>query len=91
MRDAGLCRLCRLRNLKADCGIIRYEHTARCELVRVIRDEHSAPYENSWEPMENLSNAKEAIEDYEAERQVHQPAAKKSKGKKRGRPRKGHV
>jgi hypothetical protein len=41
--------------------------------------------------MENLSNAKEAIEDYEAERQVHQPAAKKSKGKKRGRPRKGHV
>ncbi len=50
----------------------------------------SPSYENFWEPMENLSNAKEVIEDYEAERQVHQPAAKKSKGKKRGRPRKNH-
>ncbi len=66
------------------------QRTKKEKIEYLVQWADSPPYENSWEPMENLSNAKEAIEDYEAERQVHQPAAKKSKGKKRGRPRKNH-
>ncbi len=47
-------------------------------------------YENFWESMKNLSNAKKIIENYETERQVHQSTAKKSKRKKRDRSRKSH-
>jgi len=47
-------------------------------------------YENFWESMKNLSNAKKIIENYEIERQVHQLTVKKSKKKKKDRSRKSH-
>ncbi len=50
----------------------------------------SSFYENFWESMKNLSNAKKIIENYETERQVHQSAAKKSKRKKKDKSRKNH-
>ena len=34
----------------------------------------SPPYEASWEPMEHLENAKDAIKDYERESESHKPA-----------------
>ncbi len=51
----------------------------------------SSFYENFWESMKNLSNAKKIIENYKTERQVHQLTAKKSKKKKRDRSHKNHV
>jgi len=51
---------------------------------------NSSLYENFWESMKNLSNAKKIIENYEIERQVHQSTAKKSKRKKRDRLHKNH-
>ncbi len=50
----------------------------------------SSFYENFWESMKNLSNAKKIIENYKTERQVHQSTAKKSKRKKRDRSCKNH-
>ena len=57
------------------------------------KDSH--PYEDSWEPMEHLGNARGAIKDFERTRESHKPAPKgkqKSQSlqgiKKRGRPRK---
>ncbi len=47
-------------------------------------------YENFWESMKNLSNAKKIIENYEIERQVHQLTVKKSKKKKKDRSCKSH-
>ena len=43
-------------------------------------------YENSWQSIEDLSNAREAIEEYDAKHPLPKPA--KPKGRKRGRPRK---
>ncbi len=55
----------------------------------------SPPYEHSWEPVEHLENAKDAIKDFERASESHKPApkakqkAQMSQGvKKRGRPRK---
>ncbi len=50
----------------------------------------SSFYENFWESMKNLSNAKKIIENYEIERQVHQLTVKKSKEKKKDRLCKSH-
>ena len=47
-------------------------------------------YENFWESMKNLSNAKKIIENYKTERQVHQSTAKKLKKKKRDKSHKNH-
>ncbi len=52
---------------------------------------NSSFYENFWESMKNLNNAKKIIENYKIEKQVHQLTAKKSKRKKRDRSRKSHV
>ena len=39
----------------------------------------SPPYENSWEPMEHLSNPPEAIDNFEHAREQRKPAAKSKK------------
>ncbi len=56
----------------------------------LIQWTNSSFYENFWESMKNLSNAKKIIENYKIKRQVHQLTAKKSK-KKRDRLCKSHV
>ena len=36
----------------------------------------SPPYEDSWEPIEHLENAKGAIKDFERASDLHKPASK---------------
>ena len=60
------------------------------QLEYLVQWADSPPYENFWEPVKNLRNAKKSIAVYEEESHAHQPAAKISKGKRRGRPRKSH-
>ncbi len=99
----SLLKFWHLRDENSKSQIILVEEEKKWEIKKILDQQikkekieylvqwaDSSFYENFWESMKNLSNAKKIIENYETERQVHQLTAKKSKRKKKNRSRKNH-